>query len=45
MNETLEEWLEAWEREYLDGQTRISREEAIKRWEAEQGPKENDYGF
>ena len=34
--ETLDEWLDGWEREYLDGQTSISRAEAIRRWEREQ---------
>ena len=33
----LADWLERWEQEYADGQTRISRDEAIRRWEQEQG--------
>lgn len=33
---TLDEWMEAWERAVLDGQSSISRGEAIRRWEDEQ---------
>ena len=36
MNTTLEQWLERWEQEYADGQTTISRADAIRRWDAEQ---------
>ena len=33
--ESLGDWLDRWEDDYADGQTRISREEAIRRWEQE----------
>ena len=34
--ETLDDWLEGWERAVRDGHSRISRAEAIRRWEQEQ---------
>ena len=34
--DSLSDWLDAWEQAYADGQTRISRQEAIRRWEEEQ---------
>lgn len=34
---TLEEWLDQWEAAVLDGQSSISREEAIRRYEKEHG--------
>lgn len=40
----LNEWIERWDQEYMEGQTTISRaeairrwDEAIRRWDAEQG--------
>ena len=33
--ESLAGWLQGWEQDYADGQTTISRAEAIRRWEAE----------
>ena len=32
---SLADWLDRWEQDYADGQTTISREEAIRRWEQE----------
>lgn len=42
--ETLEEWLEGWEAAVLSGQSRISREEAIRRWEKHVRQWEEKYG-
>lgn len=33
--ESLADWLDRWEQDYADGQTTISRAEAIRRWEQE----------
>jgi hypothetical protein len=33
---SLREWLEDWEQAVADGQSRISRAEAIRRWESEE---------
>jgi len=36
MGITLEQWLEEYEQAYTEGQTGISRSEAIRRWQEEQ---------
>ena len=33
------DWLDRWEQDYADGQTRISRDEAIRRWEQFRTPR------
>lgn len=42
MSNTLEEWLDQWEAAVEAGQSRISREEAIRRWEKEKRENEED---